>query len=170
MRLLPAAVVVLAAAGWVGLLGGAPLMVAPAASDTAAFAAAWTYRAGAMLCHQQTGRSFAVRGVQLPVCARCTGLYAGGAVGAVLAWFGLLAARRRAQVLRLSLDRWRAITVACAIPMIAVWAAEHGLGVSVNNVVRFATALPPGAAVAVIVTCWAGGVGFHDSPPETAIH
>lgn len=167
---MPAAVVVLAAASWAALLCGAPLLVSPASSDPAVVAAALVYRAGSVLCHQQHGRSFELDGTQLPVCARCTGLYAGGAAGAVLAWLGLLTRRRRAAAPQLSIDRWRILAVVSALPMLAAWAGEHGLGVGVTNLVRFTTALPLGAAVAAIVVAWAGGARFQDSPDVTAIH
>jgi len=170
VRLCAAAVVVLAAASWVALLAAAPRLVAPASGDAAAFAAAWTYRAGALICHQQTGRSFATGGVQLPVCARCTGLYAGGAVGARLAWFALAAARRVRRPPSRSLSRWRWGTAASALPLLAAWTAEHVMGLGVSNLVRFGTALPLGAVVAMVVVCWAGGAHFDDSADATAIH
>ncbi len=43
------------------------------------------YQAGALICHQRPERSFHLLGIQLPVCARCFGLYASGAIGAVVA-------------------------------------------------------------------------------------
>jgi hypothetical protein len=170
VKVLSATAVMLAAATWAALVAGAPRLVTTASSDSAAFVAAWTYRAGAMICHQETARSFSVGRVPLPVCARCTGLYAGAAAGAALAWCSLLAARRRADPPRLSLDRWRWIAIACALPMLAAWVGEHAAGVNVTNTTRFATALPLGAAVAAIVVCWAGGCRFGDSLPSTAIH
>jgi uncharacterized membrane protein len=36
------------------------------------------------LCHQEAGRSWAVAGETLPLCARCTGVYAGFALSAAL--------------------------------------------------------------------------------------
>ena len=41
--------------------------------------------AAGRVCHQRPERSFHVAGVQLPVCARCTGLYVSGAAGALAA-------------------------------------------------------------------------------------
>jgi uncharacterized membrane protein len=43
------------------------------------------YASGSVICHQLPERSFFLDGRQLPVCARCTGLYLSGAAG-VLAW------------------------------------------------------------------------------------
>ena len=39
------------------------------------------HAAGAFLCHQIDERSFAFNGIPLGVCARCSGLYAGGIAG-----------------------------------------------------------------------------------------
>ena len=33
------------------------------------------------ICHQRPERSFAIAGIQMPVCARCSGLYVSGALG-----------------------------------------------------------------------------------------
>src|SRR5437867_5206015 len=47
------------------------------------------YGAGSIICHQLPGRTFHVGSAQMPVCARCTGIYAGAAMAAAV----LLAAR-----------------------------------------------------------------------------
>ena len=54
---------------------------------------AFLYASGSVICHQLPERSFFLDGRQLPVCARCTGLYLSGAAGA-LAWLIWKAARR----------------------------------------------------------------------------
>ena len=43
------------------------------------------YQAGSLVCHQRPERSFHLAGVQLPVCARCFGLYLSGAAGLTVA-------------------------------------------------------------------------------------
>src|SRR5260221_7816536 len=43
------------------------------------------YGMGSVLCHQRPERSFHLWGVQLPVCARCVGVYAGAALLALAA-------------------------------------------------------------------------------------
>ena len=48
---------------------------------------------GGVICHQRPERSFFLEGHQLPVCARCTGLYLSGAIGLV-GWWGMKLARR----------------------------------------------------------------------------
>ncbi|MBI3491378.1 MAG: DUF2085 domain-containing protein [Acidobacteria bacterium] len=47
-------------------------------------AAATVYEAGAVLCHQLPARSFHLWSAQLPVCARCTGIYAGAAITSLI--------------------------------------------------------------------------------------
>src|SRR4051794_17031098 len=59
----------LAALGWLALLVAAPVLPVPAAGVL--------YLAGSFICHQLPDRSFHLAGVQLPVCARCIGIYAG---------------------------------------------------------------------------------------------
>jgi uncharacterized membrane protein len=41
----------------------------------------FVYAVGSVVCHQLADRSFFIDGRQLPVCARCTGLYLGGVAG-----------------------------------------------------------------------------------------
>ena len=48
--------------------------------------AAAVYAFGALVCHQRPERSFHWDGAQLAVCARCTGIYLGACVTAVLAF------------------------------------------------------------------------------------
>src|SRR5262249_50728026 len=41
------------------------------------------YEVGSLVCHQLSNRSFHAWGAQMPVCARCTGLYVGAAAAAL---------------------------------------------------------------------------------------
>ena len=67
-------------------------MAAPVVDAVSGPVSALVYALGAVVCHQLPDRSFHLAGVQLPVCARCTGLYVGAAVG-LLGW--ALGARTR---------------------------------------------------------------------------
>ncbi|MBI2186395.1 MAG: DUF2085 domain-containing protein [Acidobacteria bacterium] len=60
------------AGAWAALLLLAPWLPVPAAGVL--------YLFGGRMCHQIAERSFHVDGAQLPVCARCLGIYAGAAV------------------------------------------------------------------------------------------
>lgn len=170
MRAVPVIVITVAAAGWACWLATAPAVAAAVPSRPVAWAAAVTYQAGAFVCHQQDSRSLHVGGVRMPVCSRCFGLYAGAAVGALLAagWlFSLRPAARRQPRLPLSRCRWAA--AACAMPTLAAWAGEHLAGLAVPGAARATLALPLGAAVAAIVTLWAGGTTFDDTTAASAL-
>ena len=94
------------------------------------------YAAASLVCHQQPERSFHAAGHPLPVCARCLGLYLGGALGALLGWAGRPAASGRA----------RRLLTAAALPTAATLALEWSGSSALSNVTRWAAALPLGAA------------------------
>ena len=130
-------------AAWLLLLITAPFLTTPAAGIL--------YAGGAMICHQLPDRSFHLQGIQLPVCARCFGLYggaaAGSAAGAVALGRRWLA--RRPQRWTRSM-KWVATGVA-AIPTLTTFAFEWGFGWPISNSVRAIAALPLGFAVAAVV-------------------
>jgi uncharacterized membrane protein len=97
---------------------------------------------GALICHQRPERSFFVSGRQVPVCARCTGLYAGAAFAVPLA---LIAASSIAS------NRARAIALVASLPTAITWSLEFAGLAQFTNGIRFAAALPLGAAVAWLV-------------------
>jgi uncharacterized membrane protein len=139
-----------AACAWVALLLLVPgwRTAPPSAARSVAGA---VYLAGHGICHQRPERSFVLAGQPMPVCARCTGLYAGGAFG-LLVW-GL---RRRAAApdrTRAALVRALAIAaVPTAASVIAAWA-----GAETPNLPRAVTALPLGAAVGAALAAAARG-------------
>jgi len=69
---------------WVAILVATPVALAHGYVT----APALIYQACALICNQRPERSFHLAGLQLPVCARCLGLYASGAFGAVVACVG----------------------------------------------------------------------------------
>jgi uncharacterized membrane protein len=95
-----------------------------------------------VICHQRPERSFFVGGSQLPVCARCTGLYVGAAVAVPLA---LLIATR------LSARGARAALALAALPTALAWTLEFTGIAPFSNIVRFVAALPLGGAAAWLV-------------------
>ena len=67
------AIVAALAAAWVAVILLAPWLPVPVAGVV--------YLLGGRLCHQIAERSFHLDGAQLPVCARCLGVYVGAVVG-----------------------------------------------------------------------------------------
>ena len=75
-----------ASVAWFGALPLATLAASEPRPSTAVYLGSFfVYLAGSVLCHQLPARSFFLWGVQMPVCARCTGIYAGAAVAALVA-------------------------------------------------------------------------------------
>jgi hypothetical protein len=167
MRNARALLVAAVAVGWAGWLVVVPVIAAAGPAGLAAWPGALTYRAGAVICHQQDARSLHVAGVRMPVCARCFGLYAGGGAGALLAAAWVCPARRPR---RMPLARSRVAVMACTLPTLAAWAGEHVAGLDVPGAARAVLAFPLGAAVAAVVTLWAGGATFEDSNPTSKLH
>lgn len=113
---------------WVAVLLATPLL--PAAP------AAFMYVLGSRICHQIAERSFHLDAAQLPVCARCFGIYAGFAAGVLFA-----PARVRA----------RPVLLVSAVPTLVTVLAEW-VGVwQTSNVVRAIAGAPLGIAVGTVV-------------------
>lgn len=151
-RRLIAGVVMMASLTWLSAIVTAATVLHAGEHDVRWRAAAAAYVAGAFVCHQRPDRSFHTAGVQWPVCARCTGLYAGGALGLV-AWplWRRAAGDSRRQP---SGDRrrQRAITMAVAAPTLLT-VATGTLGLfDPPNAWRAALALPLGTLAGGLLT------------------
>ncbi len=110
-------------------------------SESLSSAAAYLYAAASRICHQLTDRSFAYAGMQLPVCARCFGLYLSSAVGATLAWFTAP-----------QLTPWgRVALLVSAIPTGVTWALEFAGLAGFSNVTRALAALPLGGVAGWVI-------------------
>jgi hypothetical protein len=139
---------------WAGALLLAPYIVARPAPVLYAWALA-VYAIGSFVCHQLPERSFHLLAVQMPVCARCTGIYAGAALVA-------LAALATAAPTTGFTSRWplgstagwerrlRVTLVVASLPTVATLLYEWWAG-GTTNWVRALTALPLGAALALMV-------------------
>ena len=145
----------MAALGWAAALVGVPWLVARRPDALALRPVATVaYLSGSLVCHQRPERSFHPWGIQMPVCARCFGLYAPAPLGAGLAlaagagWLG----RRR----RMRVGQVRALLLATGLPTVATWTAEWLGVVAFSPAVRFAAALPLGFAVAWVVVAAVG--------------
>lgn len=107
------------------------------------------FAVGGVICHQRPERSFFWEGHQLPVCARCTGLYLSSGVG-LLVWVGWKLARgwRRFAIDPRVVVR---LLVIAALPT-AVSVATGAIGLwDGSNVTRALLAIPLGASAGMIV-------------------
>jgi uncharacterized membrane protein len=149
---MPALLVVIASMTWLAAVFAAPLVSSQTSAGATASAA--VYLAGSLVCHQQPDRSFHYGGSQLPVCARCVGLYIGGFAGAV----GWALLSRSSRVPRQWIDRLTSISLVRAT--LAVAAVPTLLSVALgatgmwdgSNGIRALLALPLGAAIGATVT------------------
>jgi uncharacterized membrane protein len=128
-----AALLTTAAILWVLLLIASPLA---ASRGHARYLTAAVYQAGSLVCHQRPERSFHLDGVQLPVCARCFGLYASGALGVLIALLGGWRWSTRAARIALA---------SAAVPIAASVGLEWIGAIATTNVFRMFTALPLGS-------------------------
>jgi uncharacterized membrane protein len=128
-----AAVLAAVAVSWATVIAAAPSALH---SHTLAVPAAVVYAGAARICHQRPERSFHLAGTQLPVCARCAGLYFSAAAGALA---GLVSGRRKGRASA------RTVLLIAAAPTALTWLLEHLAGVPMSNAVRALAALPLGA-------------------------
>jgi uncharacterized membrane protein len=144
------------AVGWLVLVIAAPLLPAQAS--------ALIYAAASLVCHQRPERSFHLDAFQLPVCARCVGIYAGAALGSAAA---VLVARARPSF-DLRPDSWRirTLTLVALLPTIVTVALEW-MGVWYpSNFVRSLAGAPAGFTVALVVTRGLATVHYGEWAPR----
>jgi len=148
---------------WMALLVVAPFLASrPHASALGTALVVAVYGAGSLVCHQLPARSYRLWTAQMPVCARCAGIYLGAAAAAILLSMaqpiraaraavgrteGLNVARR----LQPSVSAARLVVAAAVAPTALTLVYEWTTGVTPSNAVRFAAGLPIGLAVAWLV-------------------
>lgn len=120
------------------LLWTAGIVVVPIVQGTgdatAETAAGLTRLLYSPVCHQMPDRSLIVAGQPFAVCARCTGLYLGGAAALALMALGY-------GTLRVPGRRWLLAAVA---PTVIDFGMGHLTGISLPNLARLVVALPAG--------------------------
>jgi uncharacterized membrane protein len=134
-----AAGVTCAAVAWVALVLTAPVALARGRLPVFTLA---VYQAGSLVCHQRPERSLHLAGVQLPVCARCFGLYLSGAAGLTFA-----SRNRRALPARAA----RTLLAIAAIPIATTVGLEWLGMIQTSNLQRMLTGLPLGFAAGVVI-------------------
>lgn len=167
----------IAAPGWVALLALGPFAATRVHASTAthAFALA-VYFVGSLVCHQKPERSFHAWGAQLPVCARCTGIYVGAAMAALFVVRALRHADAAPAALKggttnqpvvqndRTIDHLRAQMFACALPTAATLVFEWTTGATPSNAIRFAAGVPLGVFISWLIVrpLAAAGVDLSD--------
>ena len=135
---------VVSTCGWVVLLVASPLAFTHVEPGRMVYgAAALVYGAASWICHQRPERSFHIEGIQLPVCARCFGLYVGASWGTCVLWWNLWKPSG-------DLPRWRRALVATGAIAMSSFLIEWG-GVQPGNALRAATAVPCGVVIGALV-------------------
>jgi uncharacterized membrane protein len=132
---------------WAAALVAGTFIASRSETGTALYlVSAAVYQIGALVCHQRPERSFHVWGAQLPVCARCAGIYAGAALVAVAA----LSAPPDHEPFRLARDARRTLLFA-ALPTAVTLIAEWTTGQMPGNWIRAAAGFPLGATIAWVL-------------------
>lgn len=148
-----------AATAWAFALPAATL-VAEGPSDSLWHVLAFTvYGLASVICHQASERSFEILDAQLPVCARCTGLYVGAAVVSI-AWMFRLGGVRFAVQRGLGHPvRWldaRRVLFLGGIPTAATLVWEWSTGAMPSNGIRALAGVGLGVSVTLVL------LGFSD--------
>jgi uncharacterized membrane protein len=149
------------AIGWAALIPSAALAAGRASgAPVVGLLAALPYAVGAVICHQQAVRSFALWSQQLPVCARCTGIYVGAAIAALLSLFGVARGvqprDRGPERAARQLNAKGTFLLVAALPTAVTLAYEWSTSTTPSNVVRAIAGFPLGAAVAWVILSTAG--------------
>jgi len=156
-----AAALTVGAVLWSAALVAAPAILAHGPTALVP-AAATVYAAAGFICHQRPERSFHIAGIQLPVCARCFGLYLSAMAGAVV---GMIAAGAVPGAMR-----GRMILGATALPTALTFALEV-LGLAhPSNMARAIAAIPLGAAGGWIFVKLLAGPAEEAVPVEGSPH
>jgi hypothetical protein len=124
---------------------------------------AFVYASGSLICHQLPERSFFLDGRQLPVCARCTGLYLSGAAGflawliwkAARGWRRIATPRRKVRVVGTPVVVPPRVALAIVIVAGVPTALSYATGVTGvwdgSNLTRALLAVPLGASAGAVV-------------------
>jgi uncharacterized membrane protein len=121
---------------WTLLIVAAPAMASHPHTMTWPIAVV-TYAVGARVCHQRPDRSFHLGPTQLPVCARCTGMYLGAPIGAALA----MATRRSRRFRPVDTPPGATVLLAMLVALTLLTLAIEAVGVPVAGEVRAVSGL-----------------------------
>jgi uncharacterized membrane protein len=146
---------VAAAFAWAVLLVAVPFIASRShATSLGTVIVVAVYAIGSFVCHQLPERSWRLWTAQMPVCARCAGIYLGAAIAATACSVAqpFRAARMdggRPEGLRY--DRLRVLLAVAALPSAITLVYEWTTGVTPSNALRFAAGIPIGVVVTWLV-------------------
>ena len=145
---------------WAALLVVVPFAASqPHVSAMAAAVIAAIYTVGSLVCHQLPERSYRLWGAQMPVCARCAGIYLGAALAALsvrpIRALGARAIRAsgnsRDSAAGLVLHRSRILLALAVTPTLVTLVYEWSTGDMLSHAIRAAAGIPIGFIVACLV-------------------
>ena len=140
-------VFVAASVAWAVLLIATPLLASRAhASQASSLLILGVYGIGSLVCHQWPERSYHLWTAQMPVCARCAGIYFGAAIGAVVSSRSAQAFARRGTG-PFALRHARTLLALAAAPTVVTLVYEWTTGAMPAHAIRAAA----GAAIGVVV-------------------
>jgi uncharacterized membrane protein len=136
---------------WAALLVVVPLLASRThASALASTVVVAVYAIGSLVCHQLPERSYHLWAAQMPVCARCAGIYFGAAFSATL--FPVAQPFTAAHTGVRPRDQSPRVLIALAsLPTIATLVFEWTTGITPSNALRLAAGVPIGIVVAWLV-------------------
>ena len=148
-----------ASTAWAILIVAVPFVASHAhASALAGALIAGVYGIGALVCHQLPERSIHLWSVQMPVCARCAGIYFGAVAGALARAFRTAKTVRRERTAPVPVAHglrraWpaRILLAVAAAPTALTLAYEWTTGDMPSHAIRAAAGACIGAAVAWLV-------------------
>jgi uncharacterized membrane protein len=120
------------------------------------------YAMGRVICHQLPVRSFHLWGAALPVCARCTGIYAGAAAVALIVFVARVTPYRAVGSSGMPPATARRVLIATLVPTAFTLVFEWTTGTMPANWVRALAGFPIGAAAAWLIAS-AGSEGSERS-------
>jgi uncharacterized membrane protein len=143
-----------ASIAWASALPLASLAASRPVSSVVYLLTLTVYAIGSVICHQRPERSFYLWSHQMPVCARCTGIYAGAALAVVLSPMVRTLQRRLGGSPRA--DTWAGpyaatVLALAALPTISTLIYEWTTGVTPSNAIRAASGLCLGIGVAALI-------------------
>jgi hypothetical protein len=144
-----------AAVAWAVLLVLAPYLASRAhPSMTASALMVTAYGIGSAICHQLPERSYHLWAAQMPVCARCAGIYFGAVFGAIASTVQTARQGRSCSVLgrsKLRPDDARIALALAVTPTLATLVYEWSTGEMPGHAIRAAAGIPIGLVVAWLV-------------------